>query len=114
MVEAIKSLSKGAEMIAHSLVLMTKRNAELQAANEASTGRRSHKRKRVQQEGTLIVEEGVRLTTLKEFRARSDGRKAKKRARADGGEPTQRRCGRCSEAGHNARTCKKDAEIVSE
>jgi hypothetical protein len=114
MVEAIKSLSKGAEMIAHSLVLMTKRNAELQAANEASTRRRSYKRKRVQQEGTLTVNEGVRLTTLKEFRARSDGRKAKKRARADEGEPTQRRCGRCGEAGHNARTCKKNAEIVSE
>jgi hypothetical protein len=29
MVEAIKSLLKGAEMIAHSLVLITKRNAEL-------------------------------------------------------------------------------------
>jgi hypothetical protein len=29
MVEAIKSLLKGAEMIAYSLVLMTKRNAEL-------------------------------------------------------------------------------------
>jgi hypothetical protein len=114
MVEAIKSLSKGAEMIAHSLVLMTKRNAELQAANEALSKRRSHKRKRVQQEGTLTISEGVRLTTLKEFGSRSDGKKAKKRVRADKGEPTQRRCGRCGEAGHNARTCKKDTEVVSE
>jgi phosphoribosyl-ATP pyrophosphohydrolase len=43
MIEAIKSLSKEAEMIAHSLVLMTKRNAELQAANDALSKRRSYK-----------------------------------------------------------------------
>jgi hypothetical protein len=81
-------LSKGAEIIAHSLVLMTKRNAELQAANEALTRRRSHKRKRVQQEGTLTVDKGVWLTTLKEFGARSDRKKAKKRVRAEAGEPS--------------------------
>jgi hypothetical protein len=38
-------------------------------------------RKRVQKEGVLTVEDGVRLTTLKEFNARSDRKKAKKRAR---------------------------------
>jgi hypothetical protein len=114
MIEAIKSLSKGAEMIAHSLVLMTKRNAELQAANEASSKRRSHKRKRVQQQGTLTISEGVRLTTLKEFGARSDGKKAKKRVRVEVGEPSQRRCGRCGEAGHNARTCKQEVAVDSE
>jgi hypothetical protein len=95
------------------MVLITKRNAELQAANEASSRRKSHKRKRVQQEGTLKVEEGVRLTALKEFGARNNGKKAKKRARADEGSQRLRRCGRCSKAGHNARTCKQDVEVVS-
>ncbi|KAI1517386.1 transposase [Pyrenophora tritici-repentis] len=114
MVEAIKSLSKGAEMIAHSLVLMTKRNAELQAANEASSKRRSYKRKRLQQQGTLTIDEGVRLTTLKEFGACSDRKKAKKRVRVEAGEPSQRRCGRCGEAGHNMRTCRQEAAIDSE
>jgi hypothetical protein len=94
-------------VIAHSLVLMTKRNAELQAANEASTKRRSHKRKQVQQEGTLTSNEGVRLTILKRFGARSDGGKARKRVRADEGEPTRRRCRCCGEAGQvNARVKK--------
>ena len=59
MVEAVKSLSKGAEMMAHALVLSQKRIAELEAANEAATRRKSYKRKRVQKEGTLIVEEGL-------------------------------------------------------
>jgi hypothetical protein len=113
-VEAVKKLAKGAEMMAHSLVLITKRNAELQAANKAATRRKSYKRKRVQREGVLTADEGLRLATLKDFAARSDGKKAKKRARADGGEPTQRRCGRCGEPGHNRTTCKQPEVVDSE
>ena len=52
MVEAVKSLSKGAEMMAHALVLSQKRIAELEAANEAATRRESHKGKRIQKEGS--------------------------------------------------------------
>jgi hypothetical protein len=100
--------------MAHSLVLMRNQVAELQAANKAATQRRSYKRKRIQREGTLIVEEGQRLTALREFGARGDRKKAKKRVRAEGGELSQRRCGRCNETGHNARTCKQAAEVASE
>ena len=88
--------------------------AELRAANEATSRRRSHKRKQIQKEGTLTVKEGQRITALQEFGARSDGRKQKKRVRAEGGEPSQRRCGRCGKGGHNARTCKNEVEEVSE
>lgn len=114
MVEAFEKVSKGAAIIAHKLVLAQQEIAELRAANEAATRRKSHKRKRVKKEGTLVVEEGQQLTALKEFGARGDGKKAKKQVRAEVGEPSQRRCGRCSETGHNARTCKKEAEVVSE
>jgi hypothetical protein len=114
MVEAFEKVSKGAAIIAHKLVLAQKEIAELRAANEAATRRRSHKRKRVQAEGTLIIEDGARLTALKEFGARSDGKKPKTRVRAEAGEPSQRRCGRCHQAGHNARTCKQAVEVDSE
>ena len=40
----------------------------------------------MQQEGTLTVAKGVQLTTLKEFKARSNREKGKKRARAKGGK----------------------------
>lgn len=66
----------------------------------------SYKRKQIQKDGVLILDEGLRLTTLKEFAVRGDRKEAKTRARANEGEPTQRRCRRCSEAGHNTRTCK--------
>jgi hypothetical protein len=65
-------------MMAHSVVLITKRNAELRAANEAASRRKSHKRKRMQQQGTLTVEEGIRLTALKKSGARGDGRRQRR------------------------------------
>lgn len=113
MVDAFEKIAKGAVIIAHRLVLAQKQIAELQVANEAATQRKSHKRKRVQREGVLTAEEGLRLATLKDFGVRSDGKKVKKRARA-GGESTQRRCGRCGEPGHNKTTCKQPVEVDSE
>ncbi|KAJ8106606.1 hypothetical protein OPT61_g9425 [Boeremia exigua] len=112
-VKAFEKVSKGAAIIAHKLVLAQQEIRELRAANEAATRRKSHKRKRVQEEGTLIVEDGQRLAALKEFRARSDGKRAKKQMRAQEGEPSQRRCRRCNQTGHNARTCKVNVEEVS-
>jgi hypothetical protein len=111
---ALDHYIKGAAIVSHKLVLAQQEITELRAANEAATRRKSHKRKRVKAGGTLITGDGLRLATLKEFGARSDGKKAKKRARGAEGEPTQRRCGRCNQTGHNARTCKKDVQAVSE
>ena len=113
MVEAFEKVSKGAAIIAHKLVLAQREIAALKAANEAATRRKSRKRKHIQAEGTLTAEEGQRLAALREFGARSDGKKAKKQVRAEVGEPSQRRCGRCQTAGHNARTCKKAVEVDS-
>lgn len=109
-VNSLASLTKGAEMMMHPAVLLRNQVAELQAANEAATRRKSYKRKRIQKEGILTIEEGARLTALKEFGAQNDGKKGKKKARADGSDPPQRRCGRCSETGHNLRTCKSKVE----
>jgi hypothetical protein len=47
MVDALNQLTKGAEMIAYLLVLVRNQVADLQAANEAATRRKSHKRKRI-------------------------------------------------------------------
>jgi hypothetical protein len=113
-VEALDQLTKGAEQMVHSMVLMRDEIDSLRAANEAATRRRSYKRKRVQKEGNLTIEEGARLTALKEFGARTDRKKGKKKARVDRGEPTQRRCRQCGEAGHNSRTCKNDTIDIKE
>jgi hypothetical protein len=67
--------------------------------------RKSHKRKRFQAEGSLIVEDGARLAVLYDFGAR-DGKKSKKQKCAEVGELSQSWCGRCNEIGHNALTRK--------
>ena len=113
-VVAFEKLAKGAAIIAQKLVLAQKRVFKLKAANKAATQRRSYKRKRVQREGTLVVKEEERLAVLKEFGACSNRKKAKKRARAKVGEPSQRHYRRCGEAGHNTRTCKQVKVIDSE
>jgi hypothetical protein len=110
MVVAFEKLAKGAAIIAQKLVLSQKRVSKLEAANQAATQRRSHKRKRVQKGEALTIEEGERLATLREFGARSNGKKVKKRARVKAGKPSQRHYRRCSKTGHNLRTCKQDIE----
>ena len=62
--------------------------AEVRTANEAVSRRKLHKKKQVNAEGTLTVKEGQRITALKEFKARSDSKKQKKRVRAEGAEPS--------------------------
>jgi hypothetical protein len=111
---AIEHYAKGGAILLHKLALAQKRICELKAAAKATIQRKSHKRKRIQQEGILVVKEGQQLTALKEFGARSDGKKVKKQVRAERGEPSQRRCGRCRESGHDAQTCKNNIEEVSD
>jgi hypothetical protein len=116
-VRALKQLAKGALTVptvpvARRLALAQARITELKAANKASARRKSHKRKRVQQERTLTVEERAQLAALQEFGARGDRKKGKKRERAV--EGNQRKCGNCGKTGtgHNARTCKNNSNSL--
>jgi len=61
----------------------------------------------------LIFREGVRLITLKEFRARSNRKKVKKRARIKVAKLLQRRCRHYSKIEHNLRICKQNAVVDS-
>jgi hypothetical protein len=108
MVSAFEQLAKGVSIVAHRLVLAQARITKLKAANKASARQKLHKRKWIQQKGTLTVEEGAQLAALQEFGARGDGKKGKKRARAD--EGNQRKCGNCGKTGtgHNTQTCKNN------
>ena len=112
MVEAFEKLAKAAAVIAHKLVLAQKENAELWAANEAATQPKLRKRKRVQQEGLLTIDEGKWLSTIKEFGAHSNGERAKKSRKIQDQSSTQQRCRNCNKPGHNTRTCKQAADSL--
>ena len=56
----------------------------------------------------------MRLTTLKEFNACSNRKRVSKKACGETGTQSSRHCGMCGKAGHNARTCKNNAQGTAE
>ncbi|KAH7347014.1 hypothetical protein BKA66DRAFT_505558 [Pyrenochaeta sp. MPI-SDFR-AT-0127] len=98
----------------HENVLVKARIRELEEQLAAITKRRGRKRKRIQHVGTIDFGKGVSHVAAE---AATASRTAK-RARGSGGDemaqPTQRRCRTCGKTGHNARTCQKDKEALSE
>jgi hypothetical protein len=60
-IESLSRLTKGAEVMMHTAVLLRDQVSALQKANEAATKRRARKRKRVQRRGDLTVEEGAEI-----------------------------------------------------
>jgi hypothetical protein len=106
--EKIRQLSKGAQEIAHNMVLMQEEIGRLRDAVEASTKRRARKRRYIRAEETLTVGEVSDLIAEPAGSCRDDGETPAKRVRAE------RRCGRCGETGHNSRTCKVEIEDIED
>jgi hypothetical protein len=86
------------------MVLMQEKIDNLTEAVKAATKRKSRKRRYIQAEETLTVGEVTDLIAATVDNCRDDGDGLSKRVRAG------RRCGRCSEVGHNSRTCKVEIE----
>jgi hypothetical protein len=76
----------------------------MQSAIEELTKRKSWKRRYIQVEDTLTVSEVSDLIAEREGGSCKDSETPAKRVRAE------RRCGYCSEVGHNTRTCKVEIE----
>ena len=106
--EQVKQLGKGAQQIAHNMVLMQEEVRSLREAVDTLTKRKTRKRRYVRAEETLTVGEVSDLIAKKEGGRRKDGETPAKRVRAE------RRCGRCSEVGHNSRTFKVEIEDVDD
>jgi hypothetical protein len=80
----------------------------LQEAVDTLTKRKTRKRRYVRAEETLKVGEVSDLIVAKEGGSREEGETPAKRVLVE------RRCGRCSEIGHNSRTCKVVIEDVDD
>ncbi|KFY94285.1 hypothetical protein V500_03350 [Pseudogymnoascus sp. VKM F-4518 (FW-2643)] len=89
----------------HQLALLKAENQNLRQANKVLSKRRKARKTRLQQGGSLSQqgaqelqdERDVVQQVEQEIRA-SSGRKPRE-------ETCARRCGKCGETGHNARTC---------
>jgi hypothetical protein len=89
-------------------VLVQEEIGRLRDAVDTLTTRKTRKRRYVRAEETLTVSEVSNLISAKEGGSREEGKTPAKRVRAE------RRCGRCSEIGHNSRTCKVEIEDVDD
>jgi hypothetical protein len=98
--EALGQLSKGAQIMAHSAVLLKAEVKALQEANGAKKRRAKKQKKRIQLNGSLTIEEGENLVQNLAIEAQI-------RQEIKG---LQRRCGLCKNFGHNSRTCKRRQE----
>ena len=89
------------------MTLIREEVRNLREANMALSKRRRAKRTRVQDGGSLTVEDAQKLITEKEAK----GSKREKRSDGEGnvgaGASTSRRYGNCGKAGHNVRTCQE-------
>jgi hypothetical protein len=77
------------------------------------TKRKSRKRKRIQQGGTIKYGTAAAQVAAEASTAPQRSKKARGGGSQELAQPALRRCGNCSGTGHNARTCKKDIEISS-
>jgi hypothetical protein len=106
--DKVRQLSKGAQQIAHNMVLLQEEQARMRSAIEELTKRKSRKRRYIRVEETLTVGEVSDLIAEREGGSREEGETPAKRVSAE------RRCGRCGEVGHNSRTCKVEIEDVDD
>ena len=100
-------------MLLHGQTLLAARVLQLKASNKAASKRKSRKRKQIQKGGDLSKEQAEDLIAQRNVRAQIKGETRKGRAQTGASKKGKRHCKRCSEAGHNSRTCKKDVVDVS-
>ena len=112
--ESFSKLVKGAEEMLHENVLIKARVRALQEQLAVMTKRKSRKRKRIQQGGTMEYGTAAAQVAAEASTASRMVKKARSSGGAEQVQPTQRRCGICGDTGHNARTCQKGQEPASE
>ena len=107
--EAVDQMAKGMTMLAHSNTLLAAENRSLRKANEALSKRRRAKKTLIRLRGSLTAGEADDLLAEKEIDDQLE-----QEMRRNGfavGKGGKRRCGKCSNTGHNVRTCQIDKEM---
>jgi hypothetical protein len=88
----------------HQNALLAARNYELEEQLAVMTKRKTRKRKRIQQGGTMEYSEAAAQVAAEASVATERSKKARGGGDQERTQPALRRCGNCSRTGHNART----------
>jgi hypothetical protein len=98
----------------HQNALLAARNHELKEQLAVATKRKNRKRKHLQHGGTLEYGEAADQVAANAALVANPLKKTRSSGALEGVLLTQRRCSKCGETGHNARTCQKDVDASSE
>jgi hypothetical protein len=104
-IEALKSLLKGAKVVMHKVALLAAENKELREANKILSRRRRAKRTRVQDGGAISAQDALQVIDQMDVDTQVAAESSRSGGRGRSVGPGVRRCGICGKTGHNARTC---------
>ncbi|OAQ57764.1 hypothetical protein VFPPC_17095 [Pochonia chlamydosporia 170] len=96
------------------MALFKAENQQLREANALLSKRRRAKKTRLRQGGSITISEGQALQDQNDVEEQIQQEDRKIRGRKSRVETKARRCGVCSNTGHNARTCQIDEETSNE
>ncbi|RKK31124.1 hypothetical protein BFJ66_g15995 [Fusarium oxysporum f. sp. cepae] len=105
--EALRSLEKGTKAVMHKVALLAAENRDLRQANEILSRRRRAKRTRLQNRGSMTIQEGQDLIDQMDIDIQVIAESSRSSGEGSSAQPRVRRCGTCSKTGHNARTCQE-------
>ncbi|KFY20600.1 hypothetical protein V491_03587 [Pseudogymnoascus sp. VKM F-3775] len=101
----IDAQARGMSKMAHELVLLQAELKDVRAANEVLSKRWRAKKVHLQQGGSLSFQEAEDLVAENEVDKQIKEETHRSSRRTEVTEPRTRRCGICSNTGHNAQTC---------
>jgi len=108
--EALRCLEKGTKAVMHKVALLAAENRDLRQANEILSRRRRAKRTRLQNRGSMTIQEGQdsidQMDVSTQVLAEASRSGSQRRSRG----PRVLHCGTCGKTGHNARTCQEEIE----
>jgi hypothetical protein len=107
---ALKSLTKGTTAIMHENALLKARVRDLEQANEILSRRRRAKRTRLQNRGSMTIQEGQDSIDQMDVSTQVLAESSRSGGQGSSARPRVRRCGTCGKTGHNARTCQEGIE----
>jgi hypothetical protein len=112
--EGVSQLAKGAKRAIHELALLRAENATLRAANHELSRRRRTKKRRLQEGGSLTLQDAQGLGVQIGPRSQIQVVVEQSRDRTVATPQLRRRCRLCGEHGHNVRTCLNREETLKD
>jgi DDE superfamily endonuclease/Tc5 transposase DNA-binding domain len=112
--QGFDQFAKGAKRAIHELALLRAENTALRTANHELSRRRRTKKRRLQEGGSLTIEDAQALRDCTNPRSQLQVLTEQSSDRTSLSPKPRRRCTKCGEHGHNIRTCSNREEIAKD